>query len=141
MYCILYTALHYIVFLFNSLLRMHTKTQLCVHCFVKHQDFSMIYLLIFTVVARVLSLLLCGRNIFLRYKVQLKFNKDMLKLSKFKIVEAYSNCLYIVCLSEVSMVCRCWKALARICFCFVYIYKLRDAYSYVTVLSQIDSDL
>lgn len=86
---------------------MHTKTQLCVHCFVKHQDFSVIYLLIFTVVARALSLPLCGRNIFLRYKVQLKFNKDMLKLSKFKIVEAYSNSLCIVCLSEVSTECRC----------------------------------
>lgn len=119
---------------------MHTKTQLCVHCFVKHQDFSVIYLLIFTVVACALSLLLCGRNIFLRYKVQLKFNKDMLKLSKFKIVEAYSNSLCIVCLSEVSMECRC----ERLWWGFVFVlftYKLRDAFGNVAVPSSIESDV
>ncbi len=129
-------------FLFNSLLRMHTqKHKLCVHCFVKHQDFSVIYLLIFTVVACAsvaaasTGWLLCRRNIyiFLRYKVQLKFNKDMLKLSKFKIVEAYSNLLSlslslsiflccIMCLSEVSMECGCGRLLQGFVF-VLFTYK------------------
>lgn len=70
----------------------------------------------------------------------------MLKLSKFKIVEAYSNslCLYniyiVCCLSEVSMERSVVKGFGEDLFLFVYIQIYVMPMAMVTVMSPIDSD-